>query len=155
MNDEDIYEVKKTWEIPMENPDESGQAILIEFFTQFPSNQQKFEQFREVPVVQLKDNAKFKSHAARIVRLFDDSINALGTDYADSAIQELWKNTAKSHFRRNISKQSFNELKGVILQVLKAACNLNDRQVEAWTKLMDHVYDIVFKTLDELASSNQ
>lgn len=155
MNDEDIYEVKKTWEIPMENPDASGQAILIEFFTQFPSNQQKFEQFRDVPIAELKDNAKFISHAGRIVRLFDDSINALGTDYADSAIQELWANTAKSHFRRNISKQSFNDLKGVILQVLRNACNLNSRQVEAWTKLMDHVYDIVFKTLDELASGGQ
>lgn len=155
MNDEDIYEIKKTWEIPMENPDASGQAILIAFFTQFPSNQQKFEQFREVPLIELKNNAKFKSHAGRIIRLFDDSINALGTDYADSAIQELWKNTAKSHFRRNISKQSFNELKGVILEVLKNACKLNDRQVEAWIKLMDHVYDIVFKTLDELACSRQ
>uniref|UniRef100_A0A1A9ZTD2 Globin domain-containing protein n=1 Tax=Glossina pallidipes TaxID=7398 RepID=A0A1A9ZTD2_GLOPL len=67
-----------------------------------------------------------------------------------SQLEEIWVKVTQSHFNRQIEKQSFNELKEVILEVLTAACSLNDQQIEIWVKLMDFIYDIIFRTIDEL-----
>ncbi|KAI9579929.1 hypothetical protein GQX74_000717 [Glossina fuscipes] len=96
MNCDEISEIKKTWEIPAASPTESGVAILIQFFTKYPSNLEKFSTFRDMTLEELK------------------------------------------------------ELKEVILEVLTAACSLNDQQIEIWVKLMDFIYDIIFRTIDEL-----
>lgn len=53
-------------------------------------------------------NPRFNAHANRIIRIFDDAINTLGTDYTDSALQEIWSKIAISHHKRNISKTSYN-----------------------------------------------
>uniref|UniRef100_A0A1A9WJJ1 Globin domain-containing protein n=1 Tax=Glossina brevipalpis TaxID=37001 RepID=A0A1A9WJJ1_9MUSC len=148
MNSDEVFEIKRTWEIPAASPTESGVAILIQFFTKYPSNLQKFSTFKDMTLDELKDNPRFKAHANRIMKVFDDSVQALDDDY--SQLEEIWIKVAQSHFNRQIEKQSFNELKEVILEVLAAACNLNDQQTEIWIKLMDFIYDIIFKTIDEL-----
>lgn len=52
LNAEDIAEIKKTWAIPVATPTDSGAAILIRFFTKYPSNLEKFP-FRDVPIAEL------------------------------------------------------------------------------------------------------
>uniref|UniRef100_A0A1A9UTN0 Globin domain-containing protein n=1 Tax=Glossina austeni TaxID=7395 RepID=A0A1A9UTN0_GLOAU len=148
MNSDEVYEIKRTWEIPATTPTESGVAILIRFFTKYPSNLQKFSTFKDMPLDELKNNPRFKAHANRIMKVFDDSIKTL--DDNCSHLEEIWTKIAQSHFNRQIEKQSFNELKEVILEVLVAACNLNDQQTEIWLKLLDFVYEIIFKTIDQL-----
>lgn len=54
MNNEEISVIKKTWEIPAAAPTDSGVAILIAFFTKYPSNLQKFPSFIDVPMEELK-----------------------------------------------------------------------------------------------------
>lgn len=153
MNTDEVYEIKKTWDIPMANPTDSGAAILITFFTKYPSNIEKFPSFKDIPLRDLQENARFRAHAGRIIRVFDDSIQSLGHDWAGPKLEEIWSRIATTHFNRQIEKQSFNELKEVILEVLTAACNLNEKQTEAWIKLMDSVYEIIFKTIDELENA--
>lgn len=150
MNSDEVYEIKRTWEIPAATPSESGMAILVQFFTKYPSNLEKFSSFKEVPVDQLKTNARFKAHSVRIIRTFDESIQSLGHDWAGPKLEEMWSKIAVTHFKRQIEKQAFNELKEVILEVLTAACKLNEKQTEAWIKLLDIVYSLVFTTLDKL-----
>uniref|UniRef100_A0A1B0BBW5 Globin domain-containing protein n=1 Tax=Glossina palpalis gambiensis TaxID=67801 RepID=A0A1B0BBW5_9MUSC len=89
-----------------------------------------------------------KAHASRVIKVFDDSVQVLDDD--SSQLEEIWVKVTQSHFNRQIEKQSFNELKEVILEVLTAACSLNDQQIEIWVKLMDFIYDIIFRTIDEL-----
>lgn len=51
---------------------------------------------------------RFKAHASKIIRTFDEAINILGTDSTDSALQEIWSKVALSHHKRDISKSSYN-----------------------------------------------
>uniref|UniRef100_A0A1B0G6S1 Globin domain-containing protein n=1 Tax=Glossina morsitans morsitans TaxID=37546 RepID=A0A1B0G6S1_GLOMM len=148
MNSDEVSEIKKTWEIPAASPTESGVAILIQFFTKYPSNLEKFSTFKDMPLDELKESPRFKAHANRVIKVFDDSVQALDDDC--SQLEEIWVKVTQSHFNRQIEKQSFNELKEVILEVLTAACSLNDQQIEIWVKLMDFIYDIIFRTIDEL-----
>lgn len=58
LSDSDIIEIKTTWRIPMANPSESGQAILLKFFERYPSNLQKFKDFKDMTVEELKVSNK-------------------------------------------------------------------------------------------------
>ncbi|XP_030374170.1 globin CTT-VI [Scaptodrosophila lebanonensis] len=147
MNSDEVAVIKKTWEIPVATPTDSGTAILVQFLKRYPSNMEKFP-FRDVPVDDLVTNARFRAHAGRIIRVFDDSIRALGQDGELEKLEEIWTKVAMNHIPRQITKESYNQLRGIILEVLTAACNLNESQAEAWSKLVDHVYKIIFKFID-------
>lgn len=54
LSDTDIVEIKTTWRIPMANPAESGKAILLKLFERYPSNLQKFRDFKDMPIEELK-----------------------------------------------------------------------------------------------------
>lgn len=54
LSDNDILEIKATWKIPMANPSESGEAILLKFFERYPSNLEKFKDFKEMTSDELK-----------------------------------------------------------------------------------------------------
>lgn len=58
MNSDEVYEIKRTWEIPATTPTESGVAILIRFFTKYPSNLQKFSTFKDMTLDELKVSLK-------------------------------------------------------------------------------------------------
>lgn len=52
MNSDEVQMIKKTWEIPVATPTDSGAAILMLFFTRYPSTLDKFP-FRDVPLEEL------------------------------------------------------------------------------------------------------
>ncbi|KAH8360262.1 hypothetical protein KR093_011643 [Drosophila rubida] len=148
MNSDEVAIIKKTWETPMATPTDSGAAILTLFFNRYPSNLEKFP-FRDVPLAELSGNSRFRAHAGRIIRVFDDSIQALGKDGDLEKIDEIWTKVALSHIPRKISKESYNHLKEVILEVLTAACGLSESQVQVWDKLVEHVNGIIFKAIND------
>ncbi|XP_001359265.2 globin CTT-VI [Drosophila pseudoobscura] len=154
MNSDEVQVIKKTWEIPVATPTDSGAAILQEFFTRFPSNLEKFS-FRDVPLEDLSGNSRFRAHAGRIIRVFDDSIRVLGEEGDVEKLEEIWTKIAVSHIPRTISKESYNQLKGVILEVLTAACSLDESQAATWAKLVDHIYGIIFKAIDDDGNAAQ
>ncbi|XP_017144540.1 globin CTT-VI [Drosophila miranda] len=154
MNSDEVQVIKKTWEIPVATPTDSGAAILQEFFTRFPSNLEKFP-FRDVPLEDLSGNSRFRAHAGRIIRVFDDSIRVLGEERDVEKLEEIWTKIAVSHIPRTISKESYNQLKGVILEVLTAACSLDESQAATWAKLVDHIYGIIFKAIDDDGNAAQ
>lgn len=52
MNSDELEMIKKTWEIPVATPTDSGAAILTAFFNRFPSSLDKFP-FNNVPLEEL------------------------------------------------------------------------------------------------------
>lgn len=50
----EISEIKATWAIPVATPSESGKAILLEFFKRYPANLQKFRDFKDMTLDELK-----------------------------------------------------------------------------------------------------
>lgn len=54
LNDEDAANIKRTWEIPRATPLDAGEAILLKFFELYPHWQNKFEHFKNTPLLTLK-----------------------------------------------------------------------------------------------------
>ena len=46
--------IQSTWAIPAKNAIESGEAILLAYFEKYPKNQDKFNSFKNTPLLSLK-----------------------------------------------------------------------------------------------------
>lgn len=46
--------IQSTWEIPAKNPLDAGEAILLAFFEKYPKNIEKFQAFKNTPLLSLK-----------------------------------------------------------------------------------------------------
>lgn len=46
--------VKETWNIPKQNPIDSGEVIFIRFLEKYPHNKEKFAHFKNIPLLSLK-----------------------------------------------------------------------------------------------------
>lgn len=67
LTDRQIELIKKSWAIPYANPLDSGEMVLYTYFERFPENQQKFQAFRNTPLIMLKGTHGFRSHAHKIM----------------------------------------------------------------------------------------
>lgn len=54
LTQQQIALIQSTWSIPAKNPIDSGEAILLKYFEQYPLNQQKFNSFKNTPLLSLK-----------------------------------------------------------------------------------------------------
>ncbi|XP_055711127.1 globin CTT-VI [Phlebotomus papatasi] len=151
---EQIEIVKSTWVTVANAPEDSGEAILLRFFEKYPHNQKYFP-FRNVPRENLKGSAMFRSHAGRVIAVFQKSVDAFNTADPVGTLVEIWTEIAKTHFKRNITQTSFNELKEVILEVLTAACKLDGVQQTAWAVTLDTIFEIISKELVKLGQTSQ
>ncbi|XP_054746324.1 globin CTT-VIIB-7-like [Anastrepha obliqua] len=146
---EEVADIQKSWELPKANLTDSGAAILVKYVTKYPENLPHFP-FKDVPVADLSSNERFRSHVTKIMTVFDNSINALGSD--EVKVTQIWEDLAKTHIKRHIPEKSYLELKDTIVEVLSEAAKLTDAQKVAWNKMLDHVYAILFKKLAELGA---
>ncbi|XP_049304559.1 cytoglobin-1 [Bactrocera dorsalis] len=146
---QEVADIKESWEVPKANLTDSGAAILVHFVTKYPDNLMHFP-FKDVPIVDLNKNERFRSHVTKIMKVFDNSVNVLGADEAQ--ITQIWQDLAKSHVKRQIPEKSYLELRDSILTVLSEAAKLTDAQKASWHKMLDHVYAILFQKMSELGA---
>ena len=83
------------------------------------------------------------------MELFQGAIDCFDTDDVVRNMHKNFESMASSHARRNTPKKSFFELRGIVLDVLTEACNLNEEQREAWTVFYNCAVNIIFGKFDE------
>lgn len=156
--------IKETWEIPNAHLTDTGELILFRFLDKYPEHQDKFDAFRNVPLLSLKvvfspflmysltlrlsfqGTPGFRTHATRMLTMFKSAIAS------EDILDTLTKNfllMGKTHAKRNTPKISYYELRGVILEVLTEACNLNEEQQEAWLVFLNYTIYVIFSKYDE------
>lgn len=84
------------------------------------------------------------------MKVFQAAVDAFDTADPEGHLNHVWTKVAVTHARHKISKESFEELKDVVLEVLTSACSLDATQQQAWVVLFDDVYAIVFSKLDSI-----
>ncbi|XP_063705497.1 myoglobin-like [Culicoides brevitarsis] len=137
----------QSWTIPAMNPIDAGEIIFYKFFEKYPHNHQMFQKFKNTPLHELKGTPVFRHHASIVINTFSSTVDCLLLKGGWEHIPEIWKNIAADHNTRNISKKSFVELRDIVVQVLKEVCHLKPEQEEAWTILLDYVYESLLSTL--------
>lgn len=85
--------------------------------------------------------------------MFQAAVEAFDSDDVVGNLLKIWEPIATSHIRRRIPKESFDELRDAVLEVMTAVCSMDAAQQEAWTVLFDNVYAILFAKYDEAADN--
>lgn len=150
MSEEHKEMVRATWVIPKQKPVDLGEMIFVRFLEKYPHNKKKFSAFKNIPVAELKGHPAVRFHGARIMKVFQSAVDALDSNDAVGHMEHIWSKVAVLHSHHDRQKESFHELRLVILEVLTKRCSLNKEQQEAWNVLFDAVYGIVFRKLDEI-----
>lgn len=101
------------------------------------------------PFIQ-QGNPGVRTHGARIMKVFQAAVDAFDSSDAEGRLQQMWTKVAVTHSHHKIQKDSFNELRDVVLEVMTSLCAMDDAQQEAWGVLFDVAYAIVFHKLDEI-----
>lgn len=83
------------------------------------------------------------------MNLFQSAIDCFDTDDVVGNLHKNFAVMARSHASRNTRKISFFELRGILLDVLTEACNLNEEQREAWRIFYNCAVNIIFGKFDE------
>lgn len=84
------------------------------------------------------------------MKVFQAAVDAFDTTDPEGHLQQVWTKVAVTHSHHKIQKDSFNELRDVVLEVLTNVCSLEETQQEAWGAFFDLVYAIVFQKLDDI-----
>lgn len=83
------------------------------------------------------------------MKLFQKAVDCLDTDDVVGNLHKIFNPMSFNHARRVTPKQSFFDLRGIVLDVLTEVCNLNAAQQEAWTIFYNCAIHIIFNGFDE------
>lgn len=83
------------------------------------------------------------------MEMFQKAIDCLDTDDVVGNLRTTFIAMATNHARRVTPKAAFFELRGVLVDVLTEACNLDGEQQQAWIVLYNCAMNIIFNRFDE------
>ena len=126
-------------------------GIIFRFFTEYPSYQQNFRSFKDVPIDQLRGNKKVLAHANNVLY----QISML-VDYLDDieTLGEMLIKLANNHHRRKITIEMFTNLENTIIDWLKEKLGsklMNDKAVNAWKKTYGVILQVVKQEYNQAA----
>ncbi|GLH05879.1 Uncharacterized protein GBIM_11438 [Gryllus bimaculatus] len=145
--------VTDTWALVKKDLRGSGIAVLHTFFTDFPEYTKYFNAFKDVPIKDLPTNKKFQAHSHSVIYALSSVVDNLDDT---GVLVEMLNKLGENHGRRNITPKQFQDLKGVILKVLKAKLGkvMTPDAEEAWSKTLDVAYSIIFKGMENVKKND-
>lgn len=144
MTKREISLIKKTWEAHSANPYETGSKLLYNFFESSSEVQKKFQKFREIPLKDLKSDINFRELGKKIVLVFDQVVNALGS--RDEKPWEIVEQIAVQHRNLGITnKQYFVDFRKIIDSFLR----LRGDPKAAWDAFLDNFFHHFFGKLSD------
>lgn len=66
-SDQEVADIKKSWEVPKANLTDSGAAILVHYVTKYPDNLAHFP-FKDIPVADLNVSYEFLIFSVSVIK---------------------------------------------------------------------------------------
>lgn len=134
--------VQNTWAILRKDPVATGVAVMSAFFKKYPEYQQHFEVFKDIPLHELPSNKRFQAHCASIITALNNVIDSL---HDPGLVEANLISLAERHKKRGQTKEQFENLKEVVLEVLGQALKKQFTQDVsiAWNKTLDVAFAII------------
>ncbi|KAG7189408.1 hypothetical protein KM043_017113 [Ampulex compressa] len=134
--------VQNTWRITAK--EEFGVAMMLAFFKRYPAYQRYFAAFKDIPLDELSSNKRFQAHCANVVLALNNVINSL---HDPGLMEAELMALGEKHKKRGQTKAEFQNLQGVIFEVLPQALGkqFTPDVAEAWGKAMDGVFSTIYR----------
>ncbi|XP_076299292.1 globin-like [Lasioglossum baleicum] len=138
--------VHNTWAVIRKDEVGSGVAVMSAFLTKYPEYQQYFEPFKDIPVTELPANKRFQAHCAGIIAALNTVIDSL---HDPGLMEASLISLAERHKKRGQKKEEFQNLKEVIMEVLRQALGkqFTPEVAEAWSKTLEAAFSKIYQVV--------
>ncbi|CAK9796751.1 unnamed protein product [Anthophora quadrimaculata] len=138
--------VQNTWAVIRKDEVGSGMAVMTAYFKKYPDYQRYFTAFMDTPLNELPANKRFQAHCASIITALNNVIDSL---HDPGLMEASLIGLAERHKKRGQTEEQFQNLKEVILEVLRQALGrqFTTEVAEAWTKTLDAVFTKIYQVL--------
>lgn len=135
--------VQNTWGIIRKDEVGSGIAVMTAFFKKYPEYQRHFEAFKEISLEELPGNKRFQAHCASVITALSNVIDSL---HDPGLMEASLIALAQRHKKRGQTMEQFENLKHVVLDVLRQALGkqFTPEVAEAWSKTLDAAFSKIF-----------
>ncbi|XP_053975238.1 globin-like isoform X2 [Hylaeus anthracinus] len=139
--------VQNTWAVIRKDEVGSGIAVMTAFFTKYPEYQRYFSAFKDTPIDELPDNKRFQAHCASVITALSNVIDSL---HDPGLMEASLIGLAERHKIRGQRKEEFQNLKDVVLEVLRQALGkqFTPEVAEAWRKTLDAAFTKIYQVYD-------
>ncbi|XP_033215618.1 extracellular globin-E1 [Belonocnema kinseyi] len=138
--------VLSTWNILKKDPTSTGVAIMTAYFKKYPEYQKFFVSFKDIPLEELPGNHKFQAHCLNVITALGIAIDAINNP---PLLEASLTNLGERHRKRGQTREHFDHLKVVVLEVLSASLGskytLEVR--DAWSRTLDTTFECICKEL--------
>ncbi|KAK2715420.1 uncharacterized protein LOC136043866 [Artemia franciscana] len=145
--------IKASWSVARTDLRFLGQELFMRMFNVHPEYQSLFvnKGFADVPLVSLREDERFISHMANVLRGFDTLLQNLDdTSYFVYALRNL----GDAHIQRKAGTEHFRSFEAILIPYLQESQGLDAAGVEAWKKFFDVSIGVIAQGL-KVASSEE
>ncbi|XP_078043673.1 globin-like [Augochlora pura] len=139
--------VQNTWAVIRKDEVRSGIAVMSAFFTKYPEYQQYFASFKDIPITELPANKRFQAHCASVITALNNVIDSL---HDPGLMKASLIGLAERHKNRGQKKEQFQNLKEVVLEVLRQALGkqFTPEVAVAWSKTLEGAFSIIYEVVE-------
>ncbi|XP_011630511.1 cytoglobin-2 [Pogonomyrmex barbatus] len=136
--------VQNTWAIAHKDEVSTGVALVLAYFKRHPDAQKEFKSFKDVPHDELSKNKRFQAHCANIIATLGKVLEQM---YDPELMEASIINFVEKHKHRGQTRQHFEDLKQVILDILPSVFGkqYTPEAQEAWKKMLDLLFSKIYK----------
>ncbi|XP_063706042.1 globin CTT-Z-like [Culicoides brevitarsis] len=145
LSDEQKKLITTTWLMIRPNLMDHGVHIFVEFFERFPDNQKYFPKFEGVPISEINQFPAVRIHALNLISMFDKTISMFELKGGMEEIARIWNELGQTHKSRSLPRQSFLDMRQVILDYFARVMQLSENNKKSYATLIDWVYEIFFE----------
>lgn len=135
--------VQNTWAVIRKDEVGSGVAVMTAFFKKYPEYQRHFAAFKDTPLDELPGNKRFQAHCASVITALSSVIDSL---HDPGLMEASLISLAERHKKRGQTKEEFQNLKDVVLEVLRQALGkqFTAEVAEAWSKTLEAAFSKIY-----------
>ncbi|KAG6803880.1 globin 1 [Apis mellifera caucasica] len=136
--------VQNTWAVVRKDEVASGIAVMTAFFKKYPEYQRYFTAFMDTPLNELPANKRFQAHCAGVITALNNVIDFL---HDPGLMEASLIGLVERHKKRGQTKEEFQNLKEVMLEVLRQALGkqYTPEVAEAWNKTLDMMFGKIYQ----------
>ncbi|XP_059045410.1 globin-1-like [Achroia grisella] len=140
----DVYAVQRSWSRIYSDPGKYGLMLFIKLFRADPETKSFFKTIRNMGEEELSNSFQFRAHAINLMTSINAAVVSL---HQPEVVIILMNKLGESHHKRHVEAKHFEEVKAVLVDILKTELKANQSLIESWGKFVDFIYKHIFEKL--------
>ncbi|RWS05457.1 Globin-like protein [Dinothrombium tinctorium] len=143
LEEEEKKIIQDTWENVKSDATSYGNDLFTRLFNENPKYLEKFASLRIIPRNKLSGHPRLIAHGTQVIYTITAVIDEIGFP---GIVTELLFKVARSHFKRQVSRQMFENLCNIMIGLMIERLGdkvMNKKAIDAWKKFFNSMIDVM------------